>query len=153
MLCVGTNEPEFRLLVISCWELGESKKIKWNQRDDDQRRRRPGRRRMLRTASLSDRPKFTVRKKSVIIGLRDAAGLCNCVHVPLYSTSPPIIIGGPFSFLKDSSATVSKEYWREGKTNGKLPSGVGLAPGTWATLRPIFFVEGWDPICTRLVCG
>jgi hypothetical protein len=70
-------------------------------------------------------------------------GLCNCVHVPLYSTSPPIIIGGPFSFLKDSSATVSKEYWREGKTNGKLPSGVGLAPGTWATLRPIFFFEGW----------
>jgi hypothetical protein len=64
---------------------------------------------MLRTASLSDRPKFTVRKKSVIIGLRDAAGLCNCVHVPLY-TSPPIIIGGPFSFLKDFSATVSKEY-------------------------------------------
>lgn len=63
------------------------------------RRRRPGRRRMLRTASLSDRPKFTVRKKSVIIGLRDAELACATVYMCLYIVPPhPSSSAGRFLF-------------------------------------------------------
>lgn len=89
--------------------------------------------------------------------LRDAAGLCNCVHVPLYSTSPPIIIGGPFSFLKDSSATVFQGILKRRKDQRKISIRCGPCARHVSDPTPdLFFLEGWEgarPICTRPVCG